>query len=167
MKCKCLVLLLSSALLLGGCAPANVEAAIAFPETDGTLLEPAEQDLTFEDKNVGHGDDLKIISHGDMDPSWKDRLGDMDITNEWLGNDCIVICGSLKSDPQQGIAKVMFLDPDEKQIDVTTQFHTPRGTGAVTVTRLGAKDYIMDVEDEQGNSYVFNVYNGFTQREET
>lgn len=167
MKCKFMVLLLSGVLLLGGCAAGETEAAIAFPETDGTLLEPAEQNLTFEDKNVGLKDDPQIISHGDVDPSWQDRLSDMDITNEWLGNDCIVIFGALKADSEQGIVKVMFLDPDETQIDVTTQFHTPSGAGAVTVTGLGAKDFIMDVKDEQGHSYVFNVYNGFTQRGES
>lgn len=67
--------------------------------------------------------------------------------------------GSLKDDPQQGVAVVI---PTGDQVDEREErVLTPERHGAIKADSLGAKSSILDVVAEDGYKWIFNVYNGF------
>jgi len=86
---------------------------------------------------------------------------DIEVTNEWISKDFgyTVLFGSMKSDPQQGIAVVI---PTGDQSDKSEhRVLTPSKHGAIKADSLGAKASILDVVAEDGYKWIFNVYNGF------
>lgn len=90
---------------------------------------------------------------------------DIEITNEWISKDFgyTVLFGSLKDDPQQGVAVVI---PTGDQEDKNVQkILTPEKHGAIKAESLGAKASILDVVAEDGYRWVFNVYNGFESKQ--
>lgn len=101
---------------------------------------------------------------GDIDSGWKENNEDITITNGWLSaqlKECrtIVLCGSLKSDPQQGVADVITVYSDGSVAQ--RRFVTSQKRGALTVGEVGAKDFSMFLIDEDGLKWNFNIYNGF------
>jgi hypothetical protein len=90
---------------------------------------------------------------------------DIEITNEWISNDFgyTVLFGSLKSDPQQGVA---VLIPTGDQADISERkVLTPEKRGAIKADSIGAKASIVDVVAEDGCLWIFNIYNGFYPKE--
>ena len=93
---------------------------------------------------------------------------DIIVANGWEsakaeGNRTVVLFGALKSDPEQGVAVVLSIDPeDEGKILDRTRVLTPEKHGAIRVTTLGAKDFDMTTVAEDGYYWTFNVYNGFS-----
>ena len=92
---------------------------------------------------------------------------DVVVANGWEsakaeGNRTVALLGALKSDPEQGVAVVLSIDPeDEGKILDRTRVLTPEKHGAIRVTTLGAKDFDMTAVAADGYYWTFNVYNGF------
>jgi beta-lactamase regulating signal transducer with metallopeptidase domain len=89
---------------------------------------------------------------------------DIAVTNEWISKDFgyTVLFGSLKDDPQQGVAVVI---PTGDQVDKREErVLTPERHGAIKADSPGAKSSILDVVAEDGYKWIFNVYNGFDQK---
>lgn len=112
-----------------------------------------------EDTNSQNSAGAEIVDSlsGDLITSHSD----VEITNEWISKDFgyTVLFGSLKNDPQQGVAVVI---PTGDQKDKNEQkVLTPEKHGAIKAESLGAKASILDVVAEDGYRWIFNVYNGF------
>ena len=112
-----------------------------------------------EDTNSQNSAGAEIVDSisGDLITSHSD----IEITNEWISKDFgyTVLFGSLKDDPQQGVAVVI---PTGDQKDKNEQnVLTPEKHGAIKAESLGAKASILDVVAEDGYRWIFNVYNGF------
>lgn len=96
---------------------------------------------------------------------------DVEFTNGWRsalvepdengGKYIIVQVGSLKSDPEQGVAVVCHQNKGSEQYVIDDQFLTPSKRGAIKIESLGAKDFNMSVAAEDGYKWIFDVYNGF------
>ena len=97
---------------------------------------------------------------------------DVEFTNGWRsalvepdenGRKYIIVqVGSLKSDPEQGIAVVCHQSKDSEQYVIDDQFLTPSKHGAIKIESLGAKNFNMSVVAEDGYKWIFDIYNGFT-----
>lgn len=97
---------------------------------------------------------------------------DVKFTNGWRsslvspdengGKYIIVQVGSLKSDPEQGVAVVAHQNKDNKQYVVDDTFLTPTKHGAINIESPGAKDFTMSVVADDGYKWIFNIYNGFS-----
>jgi hypothetical protein len=97
----------------------------------------------------------------------KAQFSDIDFTNEWLGGidcpDTIVLFGSLKSDPYQGVAQVIMYNSNHSKVLHSDRYITPNRNGAVSVKiAVEAKSNTMNVVDEKGYISIFNFNNGFT-----
>jgi beta-lactamase regulating signal transducer with metallopeptidase domain len=91
---------------------------------------------------------------------WRSPLVDLDENGEG-GKFIIVQVGSLKSDPEQGIAVVCHQNKDGEQYVIDDKFLTPSKHGAIKIESLGAKDFTMSVVAEDGYEWIFSLYNGF------
>jgi len=89
---------------------------------------------------------------------WRSALVERDVNG---GKYIIVQVGSLKSDPEQGVAVVCHQNKDSEQYVIDDQFLTPSKHGAIKIESLGAKGFNMSVVAEDGYTWIFNVYNGF------
>jgi hypothetical protein len=78
------------------------------------------------------------------------------------GKYIIVQVGSLKSDPEQGVAVVCHQNKDSEQYVIDDTFLTPTKHGAIKIESLGAKDFTMSVVADDGYKWIFNIYNGFS-----
>lgn len=89
---------------------------------------------------------------------------DIEIINEWISKDFgyTVLFGSLKDDPQQGVAVVIPTGDQENKNE--QKILTPEKHGAIKAESLGAKASILDVIAEDGYKWIFNVYNGFSPK---
>ncbi|MHB8061059.1 MAG: M56 family metallopeptidase [Ruminiclostridium sp.] len=92
---------------------------------------------------------------------WRSPLVDLDENGEG-GKFIIVQVGSLKSDPEQGVAVVCHQNKDSEEYVIDKQFLTPSKHGAIKIESLGAKDFTMTVIAEDEYKWIFNIYNGFT-----
>ena len=95
----------------------------------------------------------------------KGRYPDMNVTNQWLGdkeeNRYTVLFGSLKSDPQQGVAQMILESADGKNILQEERILDTMKTGALKVVSLeSARDNGMVVEDSAGNKLALDCYMG-------
>ena len=89
---------------------------------------------------------------------WRSPLVDAD---ENGGKYIIVQVGSLKSDPEQGVAVVCHQSKDSEQYVIDDKFLTPNKHGAIIIESLGAKDFNMSVVAADGYKWIFDIYNGF------
>ena len=92
---------------------------------------------------------------------WRSPLVDLDENGEG-GKFIIVQVGSLKSDPEQGIAVVCHQNKDSEQYVIDDKFLTPSKHGAIKIVSLGAKYFTMSVIAEDGYEWIFDIYKGFT-----
>lgn len=69
--------------------------------------------------------------------------------------------GSLKSNPEQGIAVVCHQNKDSEQYVIDDTFLIPSKHGAIKIESLSAKDFTMSVIAEDGYERIFDIYNGF------
>jgi hypothetical protein len=78
------------------------------------------------------------------------------------GKYIIVQAGSLKSDPEQGVAVVCHQNKGSDQYIIDERFLTPGKHGAIKIQSLGDKDFTMSVVAEDSYTWLFNIYNGFS-----
>lgn len=76
--------------------------------------------------------------------SWRSPLADVDENGE-DGKYIIVQVGSMKNDPEQGVAVVCHQSKDSDQYIIDEKFLTPSKYGAIKIKSLGAKDFTMSV----------------------
>lgn len=107
-------------------------------------------------ENVNHQLDTDI----EFTNGWRSPLVDVDENGEG-GKYIIVQVGSLKSDPEQGVAVVCHQNKGSDQYIIDEKFLTPGKHGAIKINGLGAKDFTMSVVAEDGYTWIFNIYNGF------
>lgn len=95
-------------------------------------------------------------------------MPDIEINNAWvrpLGDSgySVAVFGALKENPKQGVADVFELYNDKTSPKIT-QILAPSSDGGTlsVLDTYSAKDYIMEVMDENNIVYLFNFYNGFT-----
>jgi len=96
---------------------------------------------------------------------------DIEFTNGWRsalvepddngGTFIIVQVGSLKNDPEQGVAVVCHHYKNSDQYVIDDKFLTPSKHGTIKVESLGAKDFNMTVVAGDGYRWIFSIYNGF------
>ncbi len=89
---------------------------------------------------------------------------DVNVTSQTkCGSYGTVFCGSLKSDPKQGVAVVVWNKQNSNA--VPQHYLTPQKHGAiksdVTNTDKSAKEDVFSVTAEDGYTWLFNLYNGF------
>jgi hypothetical protein len=100
---------------------------------------------------------------------WESKYTDTNITNEWLSDQYeddryIVLFGSLKNDPRQGVTEVLHTNRECSQVKDEKRFLTPSKHGSIKVYMLGAKDttmVVVVVVDADGNEWNFQIFNGF------
>lgn len=90
---------------------------------------------------------------------------EIEITNEFVSEDfgTAVLFGSLKSDPEQGVAVVIDFpyEPQDKGKEKTIQ--TPEKHGSIrAVSGTSAKPSIVTVKAKDGYEWSFDIYNGFS-----
>lgn len=96
----------------------------------------------------------------DFTNGWRSPLVDVDENGEG-GKYIIVQVGSMKNDPEQGVAVVYHQNKDSDQYMIDEKFLTPSKHGAIKIKNLGAKDFTMSVVAEDGYTWIFNIYDGF------
>ena len=122
-----------------------------------TNIEPNTADSKAEIfENVNNQLDMDV----EFTNGWRSPLFDLD-ENGTGGQFIIVQVGSLKSDPEQGVAVVCRQNKDSEQYVIDDKFLTPSKHGAIKIESLGAKDFTMSVVAEDGYEWIFNIYNGF------
>jgi hypothetical protein len=113
--------------------------------------------------DVNPNDEPQIINN--VSNELKLKFSDINITNEWVGEltgnnrRSAVIFGSLKKDPQQGVA-VNIGYANNKIDGSVTRFLCPQRNGAVKVIADGSKPCNMVVIDENKHQWNFNISNG-------
>ncbi len=90
--------------------------------------------------------------------------GDIDVTGKTLcGSFGTVVCGSLKSDPKQGVAVVLWNGKSSNA--EPKRYLTPEKHGAIKAdvsnTAKSAKEDVFHVAATDGYTWLFNLYNGF------
>ncbi len=111
-------------------------------------------------------DDVPRIA-GTAGDVWKTKYGDIGIANEWISavgteeTRRLALAGALKSDPRQGVVEVVVTDRRGTAVKSDRRFLCPLRSGSLKVSELGAKDFTMGLEDEDGNAWNFSVFNGF------
>jgi hypothetical protein len=136
--------------------PGEITERIRDKENPKASISP---DILPKETSTENSSGAKIIDNVSAD--LKSSHSDIEITNEWISEDFgyTVLFGSLKSDPQQGIAVVI---PTGEQSDKSEhRVLTPSKHGAIKGDSLGAKASMLDVVAEDGYKWIFNVYNGF------
>lgn len=106
----------------------------------------------FEDVNNQLDRDVEFTN------GWRSPLVEPDVNG---GKYIIVQVGSLKSDPEQGVAVVCHQNKDSTQYVIDDTFLTSTKHGAIKIESLGAKGFNMSVVADDGYKWIFNVYNGF------
>ncbi len=109
----------------------------------------------FENVNSQLDTDIEFTN------GWRSSLVDVDENGE-DGKYIIVQAGSLKSDPEQGVAVVCHQNKGSDQYIIDERFLTPGKHGAIKIQSLGAKDFTMSVVAEDSYTWLFNIYNGFS-----
>lgn len=135
-----------------------------FPNASKDLSKYTNIDSRLSSEMVRNTDTKPQIINN-INGAWKEKYTDISITNEWLlqrgkYSNMLVLFGSLKSDPQQGVAQVVMSNADGSAIITQLRFLSPKEQGAVKV--VGDIDEAsMVVEDEDGQYWIFHAYQGF------
>lgn len=83
-----------------------------------------------------------------VDAEWTEKYDDIVINNEWISADeqQIAFFGSLKSDSQQGVIEVIFMDDSgNNTISSEKRYLSPAKHGALKASEIGAKDFTLSV----------------------
>jgi hypothetical protein len=164
--------------LLTGCRLAPKEQAPALGTSGSTSSQAAGSSAiqssvenTTAQSSVGSNtssavdpDSIQIVNT--VSKQLMQQYPDITITNEWLGEKdfeyrYVVLFGSLKTDPKQGVAQVIRFDPNCTKVLSQQKYLEPEKHGALKVIELGAKGNDMQIVDSDGNQMTFLYNTGF------
>lgn len=137
----------------------NAQVSSASSQLSATSDVTSEENSAVSSKsNSVNGE--KPISSSSMTTAYQD----VNVTSQTqCGSYGTVFCGSLKNDPQQGVAVVVWNQQNSNA--APRRYLTPQRHGAVksdvTSTEKSSKEDVFSVTAKDGYTWLFNLYNGF------